>query len=406
MPDTQRVYVGIDIGKTAHHGCVVDERGAILLSRRVVNDQHDLEALMCEVVAAAEGCEVVWAVDLTNELAAMVLAVLLAADQRVFYVPGRLVNSMSQAFTGEGKTDARDAKVIAETLRLRDDLTVVSAPDELVTALGVLTRYRDELTSEWVAGVNRLRALVVSIFPGLERSLDFTSRIALTLLARMCTPDEIRATGTAGIEEYLREQRCWAAGITRTARVAFEAASAQTLSVPGEADIAAVITRSAHRLLALDRDIKNTDKAITARFRSHRWAHSIESIPGIGPTLGAEFIVATGGRMEAFATSGRLASYAGLVPVPQDSGRVSGNLRRPRRYNRRLRRVFYLAAFASLAAKGESWQFYQRKRGQGHTHTQALIALARRLVDVVWALIRDDRDYTPRLPVTIPYAAA
>jgi transposase len=70
---------------------------------------------------------------------------------------------------------------------------------------------------------------------------------------------------------------------------------------------------------------------------------------------GTEFLVATGGTLAAFTTSGRLASYAGLVPVPQDSGRVSGNLRRPKRFNRRLRRVFYVAALSSIRANGPTW---------------------------------------------------
>jgi hypothetical protein len=65
----------------------------------------------------------------------------------------------------------------------------------------------------------------------------------------------------------------------------------------------------------------------------------IESLPGLGSILGAEFLVATGGNLTGFATAGRLASYAGLVPVAQDSGRVTGNLRRPERYNRRLHLV-------------------------------------------------------------------
>lgn len=316
MTGRQTIYIGIDIGKAAHHACAIDERGSVLLSRRVTNDQRDLELILAEVQKLSAAAELVWAVDLTSELAAMALATLLGAGQTVFYVPGRLVNSMSHAFRGEGKTDARDAKVIAETLRLREDLTRVSAPDEIVTSLEVLTRYRSELNGNWVAGANRLRSLIMSIFPGLERSLDFTSRTALTLVAELSSPAELRGAGVAGIEKYLREHRCWPAGIGRTAQTVVRVAAEQTLVVPGQDDIAAIIKRSARRLLDLDREIKDTDKIITARFRSHRWARSLESIPGIGPTLGAEFIVATGGATTAFGSPARLASYAGLVPVP------------------------------------------------------------------------------------------
>jgi transposase len=73
-------------------------------------------------------------------------------------------------------------------------------------------------------------------------------------------------------------------------------------------------------------------------------------------------IVGTGGTLSGFAGAGRLASYAGLVPVSKDSGRVTGNLHRPKRYNRRLRRVFYMAALCGIRADGPSRTFYQRKR--------------------------------------------
>ncbi|WP_410676216.1 transposase [Amycolatopsis sp. cmx-4-68] len=62
-------------------------------------------------------------------------------------------------------------------------------------------------------------------------------------------------------------------------------------------------------------------------------------MPGRGPILGAGFLVAADGTLSGFVASGRPASYAGLVPVPPDSGRVSGNLRRPQCCNRRLRRT-------------------------------------------------------------------
>lgn len=104
-------------------------------------------------------------------------------------------------------------------------------------------------------------------------------------------------------------------------------------------------------------------------------------------------------------TAGRLASYAGLAPVPKDSGRITGNLRRPKRYNRRLRRVFYLAALSSLRADGPSRGFYDRKRAERLIHTQALLALARRFIDVLWALLRDGREFTPEKPTPATAAA-
>ncbi|MGW1729238.1 transposase [Streptomyces sp. NPDC002306] len=48
--------------------------------------------------------------------------------------------------------------------------------------------------------------------------------------------------------------------------------------------------------------------------------------------------------MTAFGTADRPAGFDGVVPVPRDSGKISGNLRRLRRYNHCLQQVFYISA--------------------------------------------------------------
>jgi transposase IS116/IS110/IS902 family protein len=102
--------------------------------------------------------------------------------------------------------------------------------------------------------------------------------------------------------------------------------------------------------------------------------------------------------MAYFGSPDRLAAFAGLAPTPWDSGRIRGNLRRPRRYHRRLQRVFYYSALVSIGSCLESRRFYDRKRAEGKRHTQAVLALARRRVNVLWALLRDQRPYRPAPP--------
>ena len=115
----------------------------------------------------------------------------------------------------------------------------------------------------------------------------------------------------------------------------------------------------------------------------------------MGPILGAEFLVAVGD-LRAFQSADRLAAYAGLVPAARDSGKRTGNNRRMRGGNKVLKRVFYQSAFASLRSSAESRAFYDRKRAEGKRHTQALIALARRRVNVVWAMLRDGTTFETR----------
>jgi transposase len=391
-------WVGVDAGKQAHHAVAVDADGRLLWSTRVVNDQAAIEALVAR--AGRSGAEVCWAVDLTCAAATLLLALLVTAGQRVVYVPGRTVNRMAGAFAGEGKTDAKDARIIADTARLRRDLTELSTPNELVVELSLLVAQRADLMGDWVRGVNRLRELLTAIFPALERTFDYTTRSALILVAGYQTPQAIREAGPDGLAAHLSQAGAWRKGIPSMVDKALAAAAAQTIRLPAEATTAALIARLARRLLDMDREIKDTDKLLTERFRTHPQAKIIESMPGMGPILGAEFLVATGGDLAAFGTSARLAAYAGLAPVPRDSGRRTGNLHRPKRYHRGLRRVFYMAALSSLRASSASQAYYHRKREERLRHTQALIALARRLVDVLWALLRDNRQFHDSPPLT------
>lgn len=124
-------------------------------------------------------------------------------------------------------------------------------------------------------------------------------------------------------------------------------------------------------------------------------ARILASLPvaSLGPVLGAEFLVSVGD-LSAFESADRLAAYAGLVPAAHDSGKRVGNDRRmrgraPLAGNKVLKRVFYQSAFASLRSSPESRTFYDRKRREGKRHTQSLIALARRRVNVLWAMLRD-----------------
>ena len=270
--------------------------------------------------------------------------------------------------------------------------------------LSLPTGHRADLMADWVRGVNRLRELLTRVCPALERAFDYSTRSALILVAGYCTPAAIRQAGKAGLTDWLRTQGAHRPSIPSIVDKALAAARSQTITLPGEATSAQLITRLARQLLELDHEIKDVDKQLTDRFRAHPQAAIIESLPGMGPILGAEFLAITAGDLAAFGTPARLATYAGLAPVPHDSGRRIGIRHRPRRYHRRLRYVFYMAAFSSLKKAGPSRTFYDRKRAERQRHTKATIALARRLVDVLWALLRDNRLFTTE-PPTAPATA-
>lgn len=397
----QAVWAGIDAGKSDHFCMAIDADGKRLLSRRVANDEAALLELISSVAKMAGGGEVTWAIDLNAGGAALLITLLIAADQRLLYIPGRTVHHAAGSYRGEGKTDAKDAAVIADQARMRRDLQPLRPGDDITVELRILTSRRTDLVADRTRAINRLRAQLLEYFPALERAFDYsTSKAALLLLTGYQTPDGLRRAGAARLAAWLRKRK--ARNADAIAVKALEAANAQHTIVPGQQLAAAVVARLAKEVMALDTEIGETDAMIEERFRRHRHAEIIVSMSGFGVTLGAEFLAATGGDMEAFDSVDRLAGVAGLAPVPRDSGRISGNLQRPRRYNRRLLRACYLAALASIRSDPASRTYYNRKRAEGKRHTQAVLALARRRLNVLWAMLRDHTTYQP----TTPTAAA
>lgn len=393
-----RIWAGMDIGKEHHHCVVIDGDGRRLLSRRILNDETALVNLIGEVTAISP--EVLWAVDLNHGGASLLIALLAGRGQPVAYLTGLAVHRASGTYRGEGKTDAKDAFVIADQARMRHDAGLLRPGDEIAVDLRILTGRRSDLVADRTRQINRLRAQLLEIFPALERAFDYsTSKAALILLTGYQTPAAIRRAGMAGIQAWLREHK--ARNAAAVARAAVQAAQAQHTAVPGEGPGAVVAARLAAEVMSLDEQIAEISALIEARFREHPLAGVILSLPGIGPVLGAEFIAATGGDMAAFGTADRLAAFAGLAPAPRDSGRITGNLHRPRRYHRGLLRVFYLSSMASLRSCPASRTYYDRKRAAGKTHTQALLALSRRRATVLWAMIRDQQPYQDSPAITI-----
>jgi transposase len=385
-----KVWAGIDAGKEVHWAHVLDASGTGLLSRKVENEEADLLRLIDEVFALAGRSQIVWAVDQPGGSAALLLALLWEREQRVHYLPGLAVDRARDAYPGESKTDACDAFVIADQARMRSNLAeLVPGEDDLAELQLLLARRRD-LVADRTRSINRLRDVLLSLFPALERALHLNAKGALILVRHYQTPSAIRRVGQRRLAAFLKNRGV--KGAEDIARKALTAAKAQSVALPAENVAATICSELAEETLALKESIDTLDGELGRRFFARPEARILTSLPGMGPILGSEFLVSVGDLL-AFESADQLAAYAGLVPAAQDSGKRAGNNRRMRGGNKVLKRVFYQSAFASLRGSYHSRAFYDRKRREGKKHTQALIALARRRVNVLWAMLRDETTF-------------
>jgi len=387
-----RISVGIDVAKETHWVVALTETGDTVLDHAVTNDPAAIEALLAELGALPGECTI--GLDVLGGIATLLSAMLVAAGQRVVHVPGLAVNRARQGTTGgEAKSDPRDARVIADQVRSRRDLRPLAIEDETLAELQLLVGRRRDLVTEQTRRLSRLHDLLTRVHPGLERALDLTSKGGLWFLTRYVTPAEIRAAGRARLLRHLR--RGSARHLEALATAALEAAQRQQIALPGERVAAGLCQELAREALAVRERLAAIEAALAKVLAAHPDHTLIRSLPGMGVILTAEFLAEVGSR-DRFADADALAAAAGLAPVLRQSGKVRF-LRRPLGGDKRLKRVFYQAAFCSLCCPA-SRAFYARKRREGKRHHQALLALARRRVNVLWAMLRDRRPYELKEP--------
>lgn len=386
-----KISVGIDAAKQTHWACAVDDGGQVALDRAVENDPLAIDAF----VAALRGLEgeIVIGLDVVGSFARFLEAALLAEGFALVHAPGIAVNRAGQGFAGgERKSDPRDARTIAELTRTRD-LRPIAPGDETVIAIRLKVGRRRDLTQDQTRRLARMRGLLCGVHPGLERALDVTCKGPLALLTRYVTPGEIRRAGKTRIVAHLRKTP-QLRDTEALAERALAAATAQRLAVPGEAPTADLIRELAEEALQARARIARIDRDLEGLLADHPDGALIRSLPGMGAVLSAEFIACVGD-IARFPSADALASAAGLAPVLRQSGR-SAAWRRAFGGDKALKRVFFQSAFCAVMTHDPiSRAFYDRKRREGKHRTQALIALARRRVTVLWTMLRKRQSFDP-----------
>jgi transposase len=376
----------------------VDATGKIIYQTAVAND----EAALRKVVEWAQAHRATVVVDQPGGAAALLLRLCWQAAVRIGYLHGLAMARARDFYAGESKTDPKDAFVLADVARAHASRVVWLEPSsEALAHLELLCGYDADLRGDANRLTNRLRALLVTHWPALERAFGerLDSRGVLAVLQQYPSGPAIREAGVDQLAAALKTQR-----VRRPETLAkqlHQAALAQTVSITGAQTAARLVTELAAQLAAILARREALEQEIEQAFFALPEAAILASLPGIGPRLGARIAVEIGS-ITRFRTPAHLAAYAGLGPTPWRSG-TSINAQVPSRFgNHRLKNALFLAAFASLRHP-PSRTYYDRKRAQGKRHNQAVLCLARRRVDVLHAMLSHRTPY--RTPAPLPAAA-
>ncbi|MFG3621360.1 IS110 family transposase [Nocardia sp. NPDC047654] len=389
MAQAYAVFCGVDVGKGEHHAVGLDVTGKRLFDKALPNDESRLRAVFDQL--AAHGPLLI-VVDQPNTIGALPVTVARACGHDVAYLPGLSMRRIADLYPGQAKTDARDAHIIADAARtMPHTLRRVDTGDETLTELGVLVGFDDDLAGEATRTSNRIRGLLPSIHPALERVLG--PRIAhpavLEILSRCGGPEGIRAAGKRKLTTIATKHAPRMG--TRLVEEILAALPAQTVTVPGAKAAEVVLPKLADSLKKVLLQRQSIAADIERMLDDHPLAKVLTSMPGVGVRTGARILLEVGDG-SAFASAGHLASYAGIAPVTHRSGSSIRGESPARSGNHKLKRALFLSAFAALHDPA-SRTYYNRKRGEGKKHNAALICLARRRCDVLYAMLKTKQPY-------------
>lgn len=389
------IYAGIDIAKNDHVIGAVDERGKDAAKpMKFANSTAGFDRCAAYLDGLSESkSDLIVGMEATGHYW-LPLFCRLQDEGYAAVVINPVRTDAMRRFKGSSrvKTDMIDCVLVAETLRC-GDFEPSKLGDEAMIELRQLTRLHQEL-KESVADLKRQVIVALDqVFPEYDSIFSNTFGESSKAFLRRCpTPEECLAVRADSLAKTLerashgklgREKADEIKGIARNSCGIDVATSAFSFQI---------------KLLIEQIDfIEGQIAEVEARIREGIEAVEplILTIPGIGHTLGAQ-IVSEIGDVRRFHSASAIVKYAGINPSISQSGKFSSEENHiTKQGSPYLRRALYLAAMAQLKLKTPFYDYYAKKRADGKSHREALIAVARKLVHVIHAVLSKQEPYDP-----------
>jgi transposase len=321
-------------------------------------------------------------------------------DRKLHVLNPKQVKKFKGAYSDLPKTDPVDAFVIADNLRFGRVARAVHECDYRYNALRTLTRSRYFAVQNLVREEQRFMNHLFLKCSGLAQEKVFSNNYgaaALALFEEFESAEELAGMDTDELAAFIAEK-----GKNRSPRPD-ELAKAAQAAARGSYRIPKTVNDSVNQVLSISvssiRALKAQVKALDAEIgrQLENIPCTLASAPGIGPVFAAG-IVAEIGDVNRFDGQANLAKYAGLAWNRHQSGTFEAqNTRLIKSGNRFLRYYLCEAAFAAARCDAEYRRFYDLKYNEVNKfqHKRALALTARKLVRLVFRLLKDNRLYIP-----------
>jgi transposase len=404
-----QLFVGIDVGSRENAVHIMLPDGSKHSSFAVQNNLGGAQSLSKRIVSALseKGLpSVAIGIEATSVYGDNLMCFLredhaLGCFERNLHVLNpKQVRKFKEAYSDLPKTDGVDAFVVADSLRFGRITTAVYMDDYRYTALKNLTRARFYAVKNLTREKQRFMNHIFMKCSGLAQEKVFSNNYgaaALAVFEDFQTPDDIANMDIGELTAFIAEK-----GKNRSPRPgeiakAVQAAAKRSYRLPKTVNdsVNQVLSISISSMRAMQSQIKALEKEIERQLENI--PNPLISIPGIGKVFSAG-IIAEIGNINRFNGNAQLAKYAGLAWSRYQSGMFEGqHTRLIKSGNRFLKYYLCEAAFSLVRCDTEYRRYYDLKFKEvnKYQHKRALALTARKLVRLVFRLLRDNRLYRP-----------
>jgi transposase len=387
-------FVGIDWASEIHAVCVQDTGGRQVAAFPVDHTAAGLAALMRRLARIGDPDTMPVAIERPD---GRLVDALLEAGHPVVPVKPNAIKAWRDGEVLSGaKSDAGDAEVIAEYLRLRHHRLQLATPYTPETnALRTVTRTRGDLVDMRVATTNQLSALLDTHWPGAKAIFaDVESPIALAFLTRYPTARHAAHLGVKRLAAFCVKHSYCGRRTAEQLLTRLHAAPAgttdETLCEAVRDAVIALVTV----LTAVGTALKDLSRSVVATLGEHPDAAIFTSLPRSGQINAAQVLAEWGDCRQAYDSPDSIAALAGVSPVTKASGKHRAVHFRWA-CNKRFRVA--ITTFADNSRHDSAWanQVYTAARTRGLDHPHAVRVLARAWIRIIWRCWNDQTRYDP-----------
>ena len=387
-------FTGIDWAAETHAVCVLDAAGKISAEFTIEHSADGIATLIHRLARCGAPGNLPVALERPD---GRLVDLLLEAGHPVVPVKPNAIKTWRDGEVLSGaKSDAGDAVVIAEYLRLRAHrLRIVAPYSDETRALRTVVRARGDLVEMRVVATNQLSALLETHWPGAKAIFaDVESPVSLEFLARYPTPAAAAHLGEKRMAAFcVKHGYCGRRTAAELLARLRSAPAGTTLESLTEALRDAVLA-AVGVLTALNASVKNFDRSIAAHLGEHPDGAIFTSLPRSGQVNAAQVLAEWGDARQAYEHPDSVAALAGVTPVTSQSGKHrSVHFRWA--CNKRFRVA--VTTFADNSRHASPWaaKIYNDARASGKDHPHATRILARAWIRVIYRCWIDGTPYDP-----------